>query len=55
MFISTFELHHNPKNFSDPKEFEPERFLDSPGLATDRTRYLPFDQSAPNNFGNLFE
>ncbi|CAK4289403.1 unnamed protein product [Aphanomyces euteiches] len=65
MFISFGALHRNPKYWSDPDEFIPERFLEgtAPYEADKALRhgqgntfaYMPFSTGSKNCIGNLLE
>lgn len=57
IFISTWNLHHNPEYWPDAEEFIPERFpLDAPmpNEITEEFRYLPFGGGKRKCIGDQF-
>ena len=49
---NSYALHHNPKVWSDPEEFQPERFMG--GAARDAYSFMPFSIGARNCIGQNF-
>jgi cytochrome P450 len=52
IFISPYAMHRNPKLWSEPERFQPERFLDEPGRQINPDMYLPFGVGPRTCIGN---
>lgn len=52
VFTSTYALHHNPSNWSNPDEFDPERFLDP--TAQFSAAWMPFGGGSRSCLGMAF-
>ncbi|KAI9645352.1 hypothetical protein NHQ30_006088 [Ciborinia camelliae] len=49
--IATWQLHRDPRNFTSPNQFIPERWATRPELILDKLAYLPFSMGAYNCIG----
>ncbi|XP_059611812.1 uncharacterized protein LOC132258498 [Phlebotomus argentipes] len=54
MWIPVADYHFNPKYFSDPKKFDPERFSDKNKHLINPNTYLPFGIGPRNCIGSRF-
>lgn len=52
--VPIWGLHHDPKYFPNPDEFDPERFNDENKLDIVPCSYLPFGEGPRNCIGNIF-
>jgi cytochrome P450 len=52
IFISPYAMHRNPKLWTDPEKFQPERFLDESGRRITPDMYLPFGVGPRTCIGN---
>lgn len=54
LWISPYALHRDPRHFSDPLRFRPERWLDGLARRLPRGTYLPFGGGPRVCIGNVF-
>lgn len=54
LWISPYALHRDPRYFSDPAEFKPERWLDGLARRLPRGTYIPFGGGPRVCIGNVF-
>ena len=52
--MSQWIMHHNPKYFSDPEKFDPDRWLDPAMQKLPRFAYFPFGGGPRQCIGNTF-
>ncbi|CAH1403911.1 unnamed protein product [Nezara viridula] len=51
IIVNQWTLHHNPKYWINPEEFEPKRFIDSDGCVRRKDSFNPFQTGKRSCFG----
>jgi len=54
VFLSSYILHHDPNNWPNPSEFDPERFSPEQVAQRPRYAYIPFGGGPRQCIGNMF-
>lgn len=55
VIIPLYSLHHDPKHYSEPYEFKPERFTPEESKERHPFVFLPFGEGPRNCIGRVFQ